>query len=299
MVLKTYYNSEKEAFVVIYVPEHKVNALQWCIRRHKTLQRKKNRSHIWLIWTPPFPQKIVHYMSCVKYLMQNSGHRAFWFLLSEKRRDEAIASQIECVGLSLKPVVLSFGERPPHHHQSRRTGGALQNATYCCRNLKLWTSGINPKGDWLKTRRKIRWNQNTKIISEIATALQSSALYVNSLENLQDRLIACSEEFCKVIVKIELHISDADPETDYVSVADCEDGVAGVLGELCNKIARCWAATTVTSPEADLDRDDPSHTTEVKLLKLQLLQYRGKLTQWQSFREQLDAAVCTLQHQAL
>ncbi|XP_029842866.2 uncharacterized protein LOC115326201 [Ixodes scapularis] len=145
--------------------------------------------------------------------------------------------------------------------------------------------------DRLKTKRKVRRSQNTKIINEITTMLQSVAVDASSLENLRDGLVTSNEELRKVNEEIEPHISDSDLETDYITVAEYEDEVARTLSELRNKIARLQATPTTSATGADGDRGHPSQATGMELPKLQLLHYQGELTQWQPFWEQFDASI--------
>ncbi|KAM7282439.1 uncharacterized protein ISCGN_002589 [Ixodes scapularis] len=145
--------------------------------------------------------------------------------------------------------------------------------------------------DRLKTKRRVRRSQNTKIITDITTALHSTTLDINSLKNLRDRLIASNEELRKVNEEIEPLITDADLEADYVAVvADYEDQVARALSEVRNKIERQPAAPAIYQVGDDGDRVIPQ-ATGVKLPKLQLLQYQGELTLWQPFWEQFQTAV--------
>ncbi|XP_040066946.1 uncharacterized protein LOC120840458 [Ixodes scapularis] len=144
--------------------------------------------------------------------------------------------------------------------------------------------------DRLKTKRRVRRSQNTKIITDIMTALQSTTLDINSLKNLRDRLIASNEELRKVNEEIEPLITDADLEADYVAVADYEDQVARALSEVRNKIERQPAAPAIYQVGDVGDRVIPL-ATGVKLPKLQLLQYQGELTLWQPFWEQFQTAV--------
>ncbi|XP_042149590.1 uncharacterized protein LOC121837829 [Ixodes scapularis] len=145
--------------------------------------------------------------------------------------------------------------------------------------------------DRLKTKRRVRRSQNTKIITDITTALHSTTLDINSLKNLRDRLIASNEELRKVNEEIEPLITDADLEADYVAVvADYEDEVARALSEVRNKIERQPAAPAIYQVGDDGDGVIPQ-ATGVKLPKLQLLQYQGELTLWQPFWEQFQTAV--------
>lgn len=52
--------------------------------------------------------------------------------------------------------------------------------------------------DRLKMKWRVRRSQNTKIITDITTTLQSATLNINSPKNLRDRLNASDKELRKV-----------------------------------------------------------------------------------------------------
>lgn len=70
---------------------------------------------------------------------------------------------------------------------------------------------------------------NTKIITEIEIALQSTTQDVNSLEYFRERFIANIQKLRNVNEGIEPHIIDPDLEAAYIALLQYEDRVAKTL----------------------------------------------------------------------
>ncbi|XP_064462610.1 uncharacterized protein LOC135373316 [Ornithodoros turicata] len=146
--------------------------------------------------------------------------------------------------------------------------------------------------DRLKTNRSVRRTKNTKLVNEVCSLLQQPDVTVNALHSLRDRLIASNGELKQLNVQIDPLVADEDLEAEYSTVGDYEDEFVKALSDIKSKLADLQMSSSASAPvNSSATGPEKPRNTGVKLPKLQLVQFKGELSQWQPFWEQFEATV--------
>ncbi|XP_064482941.1 uncharacterized protein LOC135395778 [Ornithodoros turicata] len=146
--------------------------------------------------------------------------------------------------------------------------------------------------DRLKTKRSVRRTKNTKLINEVCSLLQEPDVTVTALNGLRDRLIASNDELKQLNVQIDPLVADEDLEAEYSTVGYYEDEFVKALSDIKSKLAALQMSSSASAPvNSSATGPEKPRNTGVKLPKLQLVQFKGELSQWQQFWEQFEATV--------
>lgn len=143
----------------------------------------------------------------------------------------------------------------------------------------------------LKVKRRARRRQNTVIINEATTALQSGG--VEQLSALLQRLEVNNADLRKINEELEDCLPEDAFEQEYEETIQYDDRANQAIGLLKAKIAAVQASvntsTSVTTPHPQPPAQ--SRQQGVKLPKLRLEPFNGELSAWQAFWECYRKAV--------
>lgn len=147
----------------------------------------------------------------------------------------------------------------------------------------------------LKEKRTARRQQNTRIINEARTALDTAD--VETLGSLIERLQSNNDELSKLNAELEDAIPDEEFAAEFEAMMRYEDAAKGMLGQLKAKEKSLRSGTRLpesTAPATAVESHSDErhrHVGSVKLPTLQLQTFNGELCQWLSFWTQFKAAV--------
>ncbi|KAH6946129.1 hypothetical protein HPB50_011767 [Hyalomma asiaticum] len=141
----------------------------------------------------------------------------------------------------------------------------------------------------IKAKRMVQRRQNTVIINEVTTALETAD--TEELAAILHRLDVSNEELQKLNEKMEDHISAEAFVDEYTEVTQYDDRTHRIIGLLQARIAAArvllpspQSATTTLEPVQSQPAGRPQRPA-LKMPKLWLETFGGELATWQSFRE--------------
>ncbi|XP_037522004.1 uncharacterized protein LOC119399261 [Rhipicephalus sanguineus] len=142
----------------------------------------------------------------------------------------------------------------------------------------------------LKVKRRSRRRQNTVIIKEATSALESAS--VEQLSAILQRLEVNNADLRKINEEMETCLPEDAFEEEYEENIQYDDRANQAIGLLKAKIASVQAgAITASSVATPHPPPSQTHHHGVKLPKLRLEPFNGELSAWQAFWECYRKAV--------
>ncbi|XP_064468583.1 uncharacterized protein LOC135380723 [Ornithodoros turicata] len=147
----------------------------------------------------------------------------------------------------------------------------------------------------LKSKRGTRRAQTTRILNEASTALKDGTASAEALNALLQRLTTSNAELVVLNTAIEPLVTDEDYESECAGVLEYEDRVTETVANLNWKLAQLQAAAassmgSLNEPSLPQASSQQRHIG-IKLPKLRLPTFSGKLSEWHSFWEQFSTTV--------
>ncbi|XP_064461641.1 uncharacterized protein LOC135371581 [Ornithodoros turicata] len=156
----------------------------------------------------------------------------------------------------------------------------------------------------LKVKRTSRRRQATRLVGEAKTALSSTPNDRKTVESLLERLRVNLEELKEINSEFEGHLKDDELEVEYEMALEYEENS---IKEMSNLRVALQELTSVSTPATQvaaptnvalLGTQSAAHTPSLhgnhagtRLPKLQLMRFRGDLSEWLPFWEQFKGTV--------